>query len=63
LDQKLSTIPQYQWASKLLGFDFWVEYKSGISNIMADALSRRDTDKSAQLSALSAPTFTLFDQL
>jgi hypothetical protein len=24
LDQKLSTIPQHQWASKLLGFDFCV---------------------------------------
>lgn len=24
LDQRLSTVPQHQWASKLLGFDFGV---------------------------------------
>jgi hypothetical protein len=47
LDQKLSTIPQHQWASKLLGFDFRVEYKPGSTNIVADALSRRDTDEEA----------------
>jgi hypothetical protein len=26
LDQRLSTIPQTQWVSKLLGFDFRVEF-------------------------------------
>jgi len=29
LDQRLSTIPQHQWVSKLLGYDFIVEYKLG----------------------------------
>jgi hypothetical protein len=29
LDQRLSTIPQHQWVSKLIGFDFCVEYKPG----------------------------------
>jgi len=27
LDQRLSTIPQHQWLSKLFGFDFAVEYR------------------------------------
>jgi hypothetical protein len=63
LDQKLSRIPQHRWVSKLLRFDFWVEYKSGISNVMVGALSHCDTDESPQLSALSAPTFALLDQL
>jgi hypothetical protein len=34
LDQCLSTILQHQWASKLLGFDFTVEYKPGSSNMV-----------------------------
>ena len=29
LDQRLSTIPQHQWLSKLFGFDFAVEYRPG----------------------------------
>jgi hypothetical protein len=63
LDQRLSTIPQYQWASKLLGFDFRVEYKSGKMNVVADALSRRDTETTAEAMALSAPSFQLFEDL
>jgi hypothetical protein len=43
LDQKLSTIPQHQWPSKLLDFDFRVEYKPGSTNIVADALLHHDT--------------------
>jgi len=62
LDQRLTTIPQHQWASKLLGFDFVVEYKPGSLNVVADALSRRE-EHSGELSALSAPRFAVFDQL
>jgi hypothetical protein len=43
LDQKLVMIPQHQWASKLLGFDFKVEYKPGATNVVADTLSHRNT--------------------
>jgi hypothetical protein len=63
LDQRLSTIPQHQWASKLLGFDFRVEYKPGKMNVVANALSRRDTETSAEAMALSAPSFQLFKDL
>jgi len=62
LDQRLTTIPQHQWASKLLGFDFVVEYKPGSLNVVADALSRRE-EHSSELAALSAPRFEVFDQL
>jgi hypothetical protein len=63
LDQKLGTIPQHQWASKLLGFDFRDEYKPGAVNVVANALSCRDTADEGYLYSLSVPTFTLFDQL
>lgn len=59
LDQRLATIPQHHWVSKLLGFDFSVEYKPGWANIVADALSRRDAETSA-LHAVPAPSFDLF---
>jgi len=62
LDQRLTTIPQHQWASKLLGFDFVVEYKPGALNVVADVLSRRD-EESGELLALSAPRFSLFDDI
>jgi hypothetical protein len=58
LNQRLTTIPQRQWASKLLGFDFVVEYKPGTLNVVADALSCRD-EHTAEAMALSAPQFKL----
>ncbi|WVZ98182.1 LOW QUALITY PROTEIN: hypothetical protein U9M48_043651, partial [Paspalum notatum var. saurae] len=66
LDQRLATIPQHQWASKLIGFDFSVEFKPGHTNVVADALSRRDADSSADsltCAALSGPSFSLFEEL
>jgi len=44
LDQRLSTVPQHQWISKLFGFDFEVEYRPCRLNTVADALSRRDAE-------------------
>ena len=41
---------------KLLGFDFSVQYKPSAANVVADALSRRDTDEGV-IFAISAPCF------
>jgi hypothetical protein len=62
LDQRLATIPQHHWVGKLLGFDFKVEYRSGATNTVADALSRRDTEE-GELLAISAPRFDFIDRL
>jgi hypothetical protein len=62
LDQRLATIPQHHWVGKLLGFDFEVEYRSGATNTVADALSRRDTEEGALL-AISAPRFDFVERL
>ncbi|WVZ68636.1 hypothetical protein U9M48_017555 [Paspalum notatum var. saurae] len=46
LDQRLTTIPQHTWVSKLFGYDITVEHRPGKQNIVADALSRRDEEPS-----------------
>lgn len=38
--QRVGTSAQQKWVSKLLGYDFYMEYKSGETNTVADALSR-----------------------
>jgi len=40
LEQKISTSFQQFWPSKLMGFDYVIQYKSGVNNTVADALSR-----------------------
>jgi len=62
LDQRLSTLPQHQWVSKLFGYDFAIEFRPGRLNVVADALSRRD-EAADQLHAVSGPSFDLFDNL
>ena len=62
LDQRLSTIPQHTWVSKLFGYDLDVEYRPGKMNTVTDALSRRD-EEPVEARALSAPVFDIFDQL
>jgi hypothetical protein len=63
LDQKLARIPHPQWVSKSLRFDFCIEYKLDVTNVVTDALSHHDSEAGAELSALSAPSFHIFDTL
>jgi hypothetical protein len=39
LDQRLSTISQHAWVSKLFGYQFSVEFKPERQNVAADAVS------------------------
>jgi hypothetical protein len=63
LDQRLATICQHHWVGKLLGFDFAVEYKASAINVVADALSRRDTPEAGNILALSASRFDFIEHL
>lgn len=40
LNQRASTPFQHKWVSKLLGFDYEINYKVGQDNVVVDALSR-----------------------
>lgn len=60
LDQRLSTIPQHHWVSKLFGYDFSIEFGPGRLNTIADTLSHHGEDD-ASLRALSGLSFKLYD--
>jgi hypothetical protein len=60
LDQRLSTIPQQQWASKLLGIDFHVEFKPVAMNVVAGALPHHDAEEAVTM-VLSCTSFQLSD--
>jgi hypothetical protein len=62
LDQRLSTIPQHNWISKLFGYDFRVEYRAGRLNVVADALSRRHGE-GPTLAVMTTPSFQFYDDL
>lgn len=51
---------QQQWASKLCGHDFIVEYRSGVTNLVVDALSRQSD---GEINAISTPVPNWVDEL
>jgi len=67
LEQKVATIPQQRWISKLMGYDFIIEYKRGTENRVADALSRQFDPLTGSpeltLSLISFPTPTWVEEL
>ena len=40
LEQRIATLEQQKWVSKLLGYDYEITHKQGKENSVADALSR-----------------------
>ena len=57
LEQKIGTPFQQKWVTKLLGYDFIVEYRCGKENRAVDALSRKmvdDTGSTCQEDTTSA---------
>jgi hypothetical protein len=64
LEHKVGTPFQQKWITKLLGYDFTVEYKKGVENRVADALSRKEGwAEEVALSLLSIPTPDWIDKL
>jgi hypothetical protein len=53
LEQRLSSEEQQKWVTKILGYDFEIICKKGKTNVVVDALSRKDEDVEAFLYAIS----------
>lgn len=53
LTQRVTTILQQKWLTKLLGLDYEIQYKKGQENIVVDSLSRLHEDNS-QLQVISS---------
>lgn len=59
MNHKLTTVAQQKWMSKLLGFDYSIEYRRGRDNVVADPLSRlhdqqdEKLENEAQVKAIS----------
>ena len=54
LEQKISSLEQQKWVTKLLGFDYEITYKKWKENVVADALSQ--LPEQAEFSVVLLPT-------
>lgn len=62
MTQVIQTLEQHYYLSKLLGYDYHIEYKPGATNKVADALSRIPPT-AGQLMLLSIPHLDFLDEL
>ncbi|MCH97367.1 retrotransposon protein, partial [Trifolium medium] len=63
LTQVIQTPEQQYYLSKLLGFHYDIQYKSGATNVVADALSRPEVPVVPAFHHLSVPQFLFLDEL
>jgi hypothetical protein len=60
LSQVIQTPEQHIYLAKLMGYDYTIQFKSGKSNVVADALSRRSDTPSGTILSLTMPNFVFF---
>ena len=63
MSQVIQTPEQQIYLARLLGFDYSIQYRSGKTNSVADALSRVHETSPGQLLSLTVPYFTFLQDL
>lgn len=53
LEQKITTAIQQKGLTKLLGLSYTIQYKKGIDNCVADALSRKEMENEVSMNAIT----------
>lgn len=59
----IQTPEQQYYLSILLGYEYKIQYRSGSSNVVIDALSQIEMPRDIQMFLLSIPNFVFMDQL
>lgn len=62
MSQVVQTPEQQMYLARLIGHDYSIQYRSGKSNVAADALSRIPENPPSELMVLSMPSFTFLDE-
>lgn len=63
LSQVIQTPEQQHYLSKLLGYEYTIQYKVGASNVVTDTLSRVELSSNGSYLLLSIPNLAFMDQL
>lgn len=63
MTQAVQTPEQHRYLSRLLGFDYSIQYRSGRTNVVAYALSRVAEPPTASFFILSTPHFLFLEDL
>jgi len=63
MSQAIQTPEQHRYLVRLLGFDYTIQYRSGQTNTVADALSRVNEDNQASLYMLTMPRLVFIEDL
>lgn len=63
MNQAIQTPKQHRYLARLLGFDYTIQYRTGKTNVVADALSRSMELSARSLFILSMPQFLFLDNI
>ena len=63
MTQAVQTPEQHRYLARLLGFDYSIQYRTGKTNVVADALSRSSESPTASFFILSTPYFMFLEDL